>query len=445
MIQMVAANGLGKKQTLQLLACVLTSVCIGTSAGCITFAKNAIPACRLPCQFEAPTKSQLSPINFSMLAAPKVGPHQLGEGDILAITIQGVIPPDPKSLPPVIQGQATLNREYYPPRGTIDAPSYGVPIHVQQNGMVQLPLVDAISLDGLSLAEAAEKIRAEYVKEEIVREGNDQVNIVLLRSRVNRIVVLREDASLQAANFSNAGEVLQHKRGSAAVIDLPIYESDVLHALSTTGGLPGVDAYNEVWVLRNSLLNAGDAAMMQDLIASGQSPTEAIGQVASHVDAIRIPLKLCCGEPIPFAPEDVALNDGDVIYIEPRKDEYFYTGGLLPGRQIPLPRDEDIDVLEAIAIAQGSVGGYGGTSGLNGVTLGSGAGYVLPPTRVLVIRKLPNGQQLQIKVDLSDAKENPKERLRIMAGDYLMMYYKPGQAFSNAALGFFNINYVIPN
>lgn len=443
---MVASNGLGKTQTLRLFACVLSCICLSTSAGCITFAKNAIPACRLPLQFEAPTKSQLSPINFSMLAAPKAGPHRLGVGDVLAVTIAGVIPPDPKSLPPVIQGQATLNREYYPPRGTIDAPSYGVPIHVQEGGTVQLPLVESINLLGMTLAEAAERIRSEYVKEEIVREGNDQVNIVLLRSRVNRIVVLREDASLQAANFSNAGQVLQHKRGSAAVIDLPVYESDVLHALSTTGGLPGVDAYNEVWVLRNSLLNAGDAAMMQDLIAGGQSPTEAVGQVASHVDAIRIPLKLCCGEPIPFAPEDVALNDGDVIYIEPRKDEYFYTGGLLPGRQIPLPRDEDIDVLEAIAIAQGSVGGFGGTAANAGLAnAGSGAGYVLPPTRVLVVRKLPNGQQLQIKVDLAAAKENPKERLRIMAGDYVMMYYKPGQAFSNAALGFFNINYVIPN
>jgi hypothetical protein len=42
----------------------------------------------------------------------------------------------------------------------------------------------------------------------------------------------------------------------------------------------------------------------------------------------------------------VILNEGDVVYL-PRRVEYFYTGGLLRGARIPLPRDEDIDALEA--------------------------------------------------------------------------------------------------
>lgn len=411
--------------------------------GCITFTRQAVPANRLPTQFKAPQKCDLSPINFAMLGSQKQTDHLIDGGDVLAITIQGVIPADEGAAAPVISGQATLAREYYPPLGVVDSPSYGVPVHVQSNGTIQLPLVAAVDLKGLTLAEAAEAIRRAYTEEEIVREGKDQVNVVLLRSRVNRIMVLREDASTEAANFVRKGEVVSHKKGSAAVIDLPVYESDVLHALATTGGLPGVDAYNEIWVLRSTSLAAGVDQTIRNMVEGGESPSDAIQSVGAHAEAIRIPLKLCPDEPIPFSQEDVLLRDGDVIYIEPRRDEYFYTGGLLPGRQVPLPRDEDLDILEAVAVAEGSVGGLGGTSSVAVLRAGAGVGNIIPPTRVLVIRKLPNGQQLQIRVDLNEAKNNPKERIKVMAGDYIMMYYKPGEIFSNAALNFFNFNWVL--
>lgn len=420
---------------------LLAMVCLASS-GCITFAKNAVPAYRLPSQFEAPSKCNLNPINFTMLGSDKQE-HLLGAGDIIAITVQGVIPAGRDELPPILAGQATLAREYYPPNGTLNSPSFGVPIHVQDNGVIQLPLVPALDVEGLTLSEAAEEIRAMYVAEEIVKEGNDQVNVTLVRTRTNRILVLREDASTEAANTIRKGEAILHKRGSAAVVDLPIGESDVLHALAISGGLPGVDAYNEVWVLRRELLEQGDGEEIRNLVEGGESPYDAIQQVATHVQAVRIPLKLCPDEPIPFTTQDVQLHDGDVVFIEPRRDEYFYTGGLLPGRQIPLPRDEDLDILEAIALAEGSVGGLGGTSSVAVLRAGAGVGNIIPPTRVIILRKLPNGQQLQIRVDLNEAKRNPSERIRIMAGDYIMMYYKPGEMLGNAALNFFNINFTV--
>lgn len=413
---------------------------VASFSGCITFTRNAIPAYRLPEQFEAPSRSNLNPINFTMLGSGNAV-HRIGPGDMLAITVQGVIPADPSAPPPIISGQATLAREYYPPNGSVNAPNFGLPIEVQINGAIQLPLVPLIDVSGMTLSEAAERIRSVFVAEEIVREGNDQVNVTLLRCRVNRVLVLRGDASLESANFVRQGDAVLHKRGSAAVVDLPVYESDVLHALAITGGLPGVDAYNEVWVLRRNSLDEEAKQQVADLVNNGEYPSQAISSVATHVEATRIPLKLCPDEPIPFSSEDVLLEDGDVVYIEPRRDEYFYTGGLLPGRQIPMPRDEDLDVLEAIAIAQGSVGGFGGTQSVTVLRAGAGVGNIIPPTRVLVIRKLPNGQQLQIRVNLTDAKQNPNERLRIMAGDYIMMYYKPGEMLGNAALNFFNFNW----
>lgn len=422
------------------------SLILVTSTGCITFTKHAIPAARLPQQFEAPSRSALTPINFTMLEGSYPNEHHIGPGDVLAITIQGVIPPEPKELPPLISGHATLARNYYPPNGTVNAPNYGVPVHVQNNGAVQLPLVPAVALDGFTLTQAAEKIRSGFVAEGIAREGNDQVTVALLRSRVNRILVLREDASTESANFVRKGDAMSHKRGSAAVIDLPAYESDVLHALATTGGLPGVDAYNEVWILRKITLASNDFSQMQsDVIERGISPSEVIMANPAHVEAIRIPLKLCPGEPVPFAPQDVMLRDGDVVYVEPRRDEYFYTGGLLPGGQIPMPRDEDLDIIEAIALANGSVGGLGGTSSVAVLRAGAGVGNIIPPTRALIVRKLPNGQQVSIRVDLNQALKEPSERIRIMSGDYVMLYYKPTEIFTNAALNFFNFNWVMGN
>ncbi len=93
-----------------------------TSSGCITFTKHAIPANRLPNQFAAPSKSDLLPINFAILGGNKAAEHLLDTGDVVAVTVQGVIPEDTKDLPPIINGtQMTLNAVYYPPLGAVNA------------------------------------------------------------------------------------------------------------------------------------------------------------------------------------------------------------------------------------------------------------------------------------------------------------------------------------
>ncbi len=412
-------------------------------SGCVTFTKHAVPASRLPNQFAAPERSSLVPINFSVLAGNKPAEYRLDTGDILAITVPGVIPPDAKELPPIIMtAQQTLAQIYYPPNGTFVTPGVGIPVTVQANGALQLPLIPAIDARSLTQLQLAEEVRKAYIEKGIVKEGNDQVNISLIRGRVNRVLVLREDIDLPGAIQTIKGNSLLQKRGSAQVVDLPVYESDVLHALANSGGLPGVDANNEVWILRKSTLGESDAEQVKNLIDNGEDPLTAVCQLPAHLEAIRIPLKLCPNQPIPFAPEDVLLQEGDIVYIEPRRDEYFYTGGLLPGGQMPMPRDEDLDVLEAVALAQGSVGGLGGTAAVSVLRAGAGVGNIIPPTRLLVLRKLPNGDQLPIRVDLAKAMHDPTERIKIMPGDYIMMYYKPGEMTTNSVLNFFNFSWV---
>jgi hypothetical protein len=139
-------------------------------------------------------------------------------------------------------------------------------------------------------------------------------------------------------------------------------------------------------------------------------------------------------------PRDILLYDGDVVFLPPRHD-VFYTGGLLAAGQIPLPRDRDLDVVEAISLAGGSVGGPGGASAAV-FRAGAGPGNIIPPTRVLVLRTLAPGRQVLIRVDLIRALHDPKERIVVKPDDVVMLYYKPHETAGNVMLNFFNFNWV---
>ena len=113
---------------------------------------------------------------------------------------------------------------------------------------------------------------------------------------------------------------------------------------------------------------------------------------------VRIPLRSYPGEPLPFAPADVILQDGDVVYIESRTDDFFYTSGLFGGGQYQLPRDYDLDALGAVAIVQASTrnaagpnNAVGGRSALNkDVTVGA--------SKLIILRPQPDGTSLPIEV-----------------------------------------------
>ncbi len=75
--------------------------------------------------------------------------------DILGVFVGGVIG-DFDELPPV----------QFPKTGSGSQPSTGYPILVQSNGMIDLPLVDPISVEGLTIEKALEKIRKAYTTPE---------------------------------------------------------------------------------------------------------------------------------------------------------------------------------------------------------------------------------------------------------------------------------------
>ncbi len=110
----------------------------------------------------------------------------------------------------------------------------------------------SVNLNGLSITQAVEKIRQVYLDEKVVQKGRERITVDLLTPRVHRVIVLREDTPSTAVAIVDPKISKRFIVARAQVIDLPIYENDVLHALASTGGLPGTDAKRELWVIRNN-------------------------------------------------------------------------------------------------------------------------------------------------------------------------------------------------
>jgi len=619
-------------QILRLLLLTTASV----ASGCAAFRPiDGVPARYLAPELRAQTRSNGSTIDLSLLAQKPPHQHIVDGQDVLGIYIEGVLGGIGEA-PPI---NAPVASEI--------APSIGYPMSVRNDGSLSLPMIGAVNVRGMTIRQVEEHLRRIYTTErKILKEGADTIIVSLQRPRQVRVLVLRQETGgTGGAQFAQglAVNLGQTKRGNGQVVNLPIYNNDVLHALAQTGGLPGLDAENTIYIIRrqhtgptgmapdhphypnsptpalpqhrptqqhpvmenhvssnNSMANSNiqlvgyhpqanygssveqvaayntsarqpvsiptmenrnqfqnpvyqnretpniqdngsvnqftiepavasnfgnpdplaelrvgmtpvnqenfseqvvlqrevtieqtaatqfnqpgypqpslqqlpsqyplnepslngqppfpvENAPINNFVAPPQlsaelNPELGYDQSASHdqfwsqVDlgmnnsngdptmnnqkVIKIPIRLKPGEQPHVRPEDIILQDGDIVFIESRDTEIFYTGGLLGGGQYTLPRDYDLDVLDAISLAQGasqqqSTGNQiGGTSALNGdVTISASS--------VVIIRRMPNGAQVPIKVDLYRALTDPSERILIQPGDMVMLRYKMHEA-----------------
>ncbi len=139
-----------------------------------------------------------------------------------------------------------------------------------------------------------------------------------------------------------------------------------------------------------------------------------------------------------FRLEDIILEDGDIVYIESREAEVFYTGGLLPGGEFKIPRDYDLDVVAAMALTGGGISspqqGGGGGGGMGGMGRLFGG---VPPGMLYVLRKTPCNGQITIEIDLAKANVDPRERILVQPGDILILRFKPSEEILNFGLGTF--------
>lgn len=397
--------------------------------GCSPF-RNAIPAnCVRPNWYEAPRASR-EPINFTKLRQDPPAVYLLGPRDILGIYIEGVL--GKADEPPPV---------HFPDLADVP-PSIGFPMPVREDGTISLPLVPPINVMGLTVAQAEHEIRESYtVANRILQPERARIIVTLMRPRTYSVLVVREDAQLTTLGFlsastSRTGPGYEPERhGMARRVELKAYENDVLHALSEGGGLPGIDAKNEVTILR------GGARTPQGVELANRAITDVTtrAQLFNSGMAVRIPLRVGPGDPpLRITPEEIILNTGDIVFVESRSSEVFYTGGLLPGKQIPIPRDYDLDVLGAIAMSGGSIAAGAGGNPYGGAVRG-GVGSLFPPTRVVVLRNI-DGQMQAIKLSMRTAVVSPQERILVQPNDFIILEYTEFELFMNILLNNVNLN-----
>ncbi len=141
----------------------------------------------------------------------------------------------------------------------------------------------------------------------------------------------------------------------------------------------------------------------------------------------RIPVRLGDGEFPQITEQDITLYDGDIVFIESRETEVFYTGGLLGGGQYTLPRDYDLTVTKAISIAQAQNAGGSANRQLGGVSA-LNSDVTISPSRVIVLRTLADGRRLPIEIDLYRALRRTEEDILVQPGDHIILEYTTVEA-----------------
>ena len=424
-----------KRQTLNRLTTLMVMLAVVTVTGCRSM--NAIPVSRVPRDIlQAQLKDDFEDISMLRLRQDPPENYLLGPGDVLGIYIKGVLGATDE-LPPI-----------HFPEDANRAPAIGFPVPVREDGTLALPFVDPIPVQGLSLVDATQAILDAFTYPRvIVQKEQDPVIVTLMQKRKIRVMVIREESG---------GQFGVSKRGTGHVVDLPAYENDVLRALSETGGMPGTDAKNEVLIYRGMFTDGVNYDQVMNSICMDNCQDPCFCNEAPMPDppnVTRIPLRYHPSNPPSFDQEDVILGEGDIVIIRSRDEETFYTAGVLGGGEHRLPRDKDLDIIGAIAIAGGplgsigtGVGGLGNNGGANGRGGGGGGGgqgnQYCQPSEAIVIRALPCGGQIAIKINLNRALQNRSERILIKPGDVIVLRYTLAEEIGNVALNLIQFNFL---
>ena len=399
---------------------------------------GGIPAPCVPPQWWAEPQAEKIRVDLTFLRQNPPPAHVIGSGDVLGIFIRGIFGEN-EDAPPV---------EFPLADTEVAAPAVGHPTTVDREGEVTLPDLGDIPLAGLTLQQAQAELLRRYVAKNILNATTEDdrqhaITVTLIKPRTERVLVVREDASAVSPEFKTEhDQAIYSKRGSASLIELPAYENDILHALVETGGLPGLDAKDDVWILRRKSVDPVQLQALAHSVNQSDDPSKVMHSEFSESEIVKIPLRVCPGAPAPFTVDDVILHTGDVVFIESREDEFFYVGGLLTGAQIPLPRDYNLDVLGAIAMAGGNVAGPAGANAA-ATNFRSGPGNIIPPSKVLIVRSIPELGQIKIRVDLQRALNDPRQRILIRPGDVVILKYTCDELVGNVLLNFVNFNYAL--
>ncbi|MGF1578060.1 MAG: polysaccharide biosynthesis/export family protein [Gemmataceae bacterium] len=427
---------------------LITGLALLALGGCYApLLSPGVPARSLPEEFRTPTKSLNQELNYATLTRDLPSAYVLGPSDLIKVEIADLFPP---------------NRQR--PRGNAQRPqgstSEVVETKIDDQGTILLPLVGSVRIGGLTLLQARQQVVEAYAKEVL---DDPRVAITLVQKSIIRVMVLgsvTRPGVYELPRFENdvahaitaaggliektADEIQVHRR-SVAGVDIPNRSSCPTPWLqaSTTRAV-------DIQQVENRNLSAKTQPARLGVPTTSPAPQEVAQKPKQHPTAnhhrphsttpvvqqpqpgqrpfrpqlsvLRIPLR--SPVPVQVTPDQVTLSEGDVVVVRKYPDEVFFVVGLLSpnantrftvgrenrdiGNGFVLPKDRDVDVVTAVAMA----------------------GYIDPidsPTTVTVHRIGPGGRPLLIRVDLIAARFDRKENIMVRPGD--IIYLNPDAAW----------------
>lgn len=378
----------------------------------MTCIKNSLLPVLLVCLFASDglTQTMVDPSRFQ---APQQAVYTLDDGDTLGVFVEGVLG-ESNSMPPVHQ----------PAAGSTLPPAMGYPTLVLHDGTIRLPFADPISVRGLTVSQVESLLKKTYREGETpVITDRSRVIVSLIRKRTVNVMVIRGDQSQarSAPRFmrQNSNPVSTRSDGSGQIfnLNLPAGESDLLSAMMESGGLPGVNAEDQMQILRRA-----------HAFRQRNTPFPRAGENSQQTYAQSVPIRAnYSGQVSPFPRSDARLGDGDVVSIAAKPTEVFYIGGQLGGGEFAIPRDRPLSVMDAIS----QVGG------VPQPRRGVAAVPLQEPRRLTLLRK-QGGHQVSYQFDLTGGFSQQASQIRVRSGDYLILDHTPAQRVQNVGIGVFN-------
>lgn len=323
--------------------------------------KGAYHASKLPPEYNAPQVHSARHLDLSRLSQSSRRNEVVYKGDLLKVSVATGLE-------------------------SMETPTWL--LRIDESGNVQVPLVGEVQIGGLELAAAEAAIHQASIKRDIYR--SPQVSVTVEHRKSNQITIL--------GAVTNEG-----------TYELPSNQSDVLAALVAAGGLAAdADTVIEVRSPHGDGLASipsadGNTPGVETAAASGTKDTEGRVELAQYSPAppasgqsLRINLATA-----PPAAANYHVSDGSVVMVMRRPKHTLQVIGLVkqPG-QFELPVDQDVRLLDAVALAGGL------TTEL--------------ADKVLVVRNSAGGRQaIMIKASLDDAKRNHLENMRLAPGDVI--------------------------
>jgi polysaccharide export outer membrane protein len=319
----------------------------------------------LPLEYSAPPPLNLETLNVGGLAGSSVSCEVIQPGDVLEVAM--------------VTDFTKL--------GTTTTA-----VRVAEDGTIFVPLIGRIRIAGFDAEQAERIIAGESILRGVFR--NPCVTVTMKQCRTRRITVV--------------GAV--NKPGT---VELPRGSSSLLEALVAAEGLSD-EAGAEVEIRRTDVRNLAHREPPREVTPSSYQESEPAPTMP--LDVVKVDLTTAAGGINPL-PE---LRDGDVVYVPKRALKPVYVLGLVhkPG-EIPFPKNQELRLLDAIAVA---------------------GGYSNPLVeKILVVRQPPGmAEPIRIAINTQAAKQG-EENLALAPGDIVSVENTPLTAVTDLFHNLFHV------